>query len=370
MRAIVVRTIKCARLLKRARFFCCQEGKVLIQLRNVAKWFDTKNGRVQAVDDVSLTIDRGEIFGIIGYSGAGKSTLIRLLNRLESPSSGEIEVAGNELTKLSPKELRGVRKNVSMVFQHFNLLWSRTVAENISFPLELIGVPASERKRRVQELVELVGLAGREDSYPSQLSGGQKQRVGIARALATNPEVLLCDEATSALDPKTTDSILELLVSINKKLGLTIVLITHEMHVIQKICHRVAVMEAGKVVETGQVSDVFQHPEQPITKEFVKQIGAVDDLSLTFEHLKERYPSGQIVKLKFLNEMAEQPILSDVLKTHDIGFNIIGGNVTQSQVGALGTLFIQLIGEASEIDRAIASIRSQSVEVEVESDVS
>ncbi|WP_214699365.1 MULTISPECIES: methionine ABC transporter ATP-binding protein [unclassified Exiguobacterium] len=342
----------------------------MIQLRNVAKWFDTKNGRVQAVDDVSLTIDHGEIFGIIGYSGAGKSTLIRLLNRLESPSSGEIEVAGSELTKLSPKELRGVRKNVSMVFQHFNLLWSRTVAENISFPLELIGVPANERKRRVQELVELVGLAGREDSYPSQLSGGQKQRVGIARALATNPEVLLCDEATSALDPKTTDSILELLVSINKKLGLTIVLITHEMHVIQKICHRVAVMEAGKVVETGQVSDVFQHPKQPITKEFVKQIGAVDDLSLTFEHLKERYPSGQVVKLKFLNETAEHPILSDVLKTHDIGFNIIGGNVTQSQVGALGTLFIQLIGEASEIERAIASIRSQSVEVEVESDVS
>lgn len=342
----------------------------MIELKQVKKWFDTKNGRVHAVDDVSLSIETGEIFGIIGYSGAGKSTMIRLLNRLESPSSGSIHVAGSELVGLKPKELRQVRKNVAMVFQHFNLLWSRTVAENIAFPLELAGYSKEDRESRVQELIDLVGLSGREQSYPSQLSGGQKQRVGIARALATKPEVLLCDEATSALDPKTTDSILELLVDINKRLGLTIVLITHEMHVIQKICHRVAVMEAGRVVELGEVEEVFAHPKQPITKEFVKQVSSLEDLTLTFEHLKERYPHGKIVKMTFTHETAERPILSEVVREHAVDFNIIGGSVTQAQVGALGTLFVQFIGGELEVEQAIASIQAKGVEVEVETDVS
>ncbi|MFS8631280.1 MAG: methionine ABC transporter ATP-binding protein, partial [Bacillales bacterium] len=237
----------------------------MITVERVRKVFHSKSGDVLAVKDVSLNIKEGEIFGIIGYSGAGKSTLIRLLNGLETPTSGAITIAGKDITKLKGAELRKMRQQIGMIFQHFNLLWSRTVRGNISFPLEIAGVPKKERQKRVDELIELVGLKGKEDAYPSQLSGGQKQRVGIARALANNPKVLLCDEATSALDPQTTDSILELLQDINEKLGLTIVLITHEMHVIRKICHRVAVMDGGEIVEIGPVLEIFKHPKKPIT---------------------------------------------------------------------------------------------------------
>ena len=243
----------------------------VIQLDNVSKQYKTANGSLTAVDNVSLTIQDREIFGIIGYSGAGKSTMIRLLNGLEKPTSGDVLVNDVNISKARGNALRNARHHISMVFQHFNLLWSRTVAENIAFPLEIAGVKKDVRQKRVKELIALVGLEGRDDAYPSQLSGGQKQRVGIARALANNPTVLLCDEATSALDPETTDAILDLLVSINEKLGLTIVLITHEMHVIRKICHRVAVMEKGKVVEQGNVLEVFQNPQAPITKRFVTQ---------------------------------------------------------------------------------------------------
>src|SRR3954453_17963111 len=238
----------------------------MISIQNVRKIFPGKKGDLKAVDDVNLEIKEGEIFGVIGYSGAGKSTLIRMLNGLELPTKGSVTVAGKEISKIKGAELRKARQEISMIFKHFNLLWSRTVQDNIAFPLEIAGVPAKEREQRVTELIKLVGLEGREDAYPSQLSGGQKQRVGIARALANGPEVLLCDEATSALDPETTDSILDLLVDINEKLGLTIVLITHEMQVIQKICNRVAVMEKGAVVEEGQVLEVFRKPKQPITK--------------------------------------------------------------------------------------------------------
>src|SRR5690625_4223163 len=206
---------------------------------------------------MTLDIDAGEIFGVIGYSGAGKSTFVRLLNRLEEPTAGQVKIDGQNMTQLNMKELRKARQDIGMIFQHFNLLWSRTTEQNIAFPLEVARVPKAERNRRVKELIKLVGLEGREKAYPSQLSGGQKQRVGIARALANNPKILLCDEATSALDPETTNSILDLLVDINEKLGLTIIMITHEMHVIRKICHRVAVMEDGKVVEHGDVLDVF-----------------------------------------------------------------------------------------------------------------
>lgn len=243
----------------------------MISLSNVSKIFRSgfsSGDPIVAVDDVNVTVKDGEIFGVIGYSGAGKSTLIRMLNGLETPTTGSVTVAGNEVSKIKGARLRKARQEISMIFQHFNLLWSRTVFENISFPLEIAGVPAGQRKKRVEELINLVGLDGREQAYPSQLSGGQKQRVGIARALANNPKVLLCDEATSALDPQTTDSILDLLVDINKRLGLTIVLITHEMHVIRKICHRVAVMESGRIVELGPVLDVFKNPVEQITKTF------------------------------------------------------------------------------------------------------
>lgn len=338
----------------------------MIRLQDVGKIYRSKRGAVEAVANVDLTIERGEIFGIIGYSGAGKSTLIRLLNMLEAPTSGSIQIDGVEMTSLKPKELRGVRKNVSMVFQHFNLLWSRTVEENIMFPLELGGFPKAHRKERVAELIQLVGLDGREKAYPSQLSGGQKQRVGIARALASNPDVLLCDEATSALDPKTTDSILELLVDINEKLKLTIVLITHEMHVIQKICHRVAVMEAGKIVEQGPVAEVFRHPKQAMTKEFVKQLTSPSENELTFAKLRGRYPTGKIVQLTFVGSTAESPILAEVMKDSPVLFNIIGGNVGQSQEGALGTLFIQLIGETEATQAVITKLQASDVEVEVD----
>ncbi|WP_203363027.1 methionine ABC transporter ATP-binding protein [Bacillus sp. REN10] len=335
----------------------------MISIANVKKIFATKSGTVTAVDDINLNINQGEIFGIIGYSGAGKSTLIRMLNGLESPSEGSVVVAGREVSNIRGAELRQARQEISMIFQHFNLLWSRTVRENIAFPLEIAGVPKEKRKERVDELIQLVGLEGRGDAYPSQLSGGQKQRVGIARALANNPKVLLCDEATSALDPQTTDSILELLVDINERLGLTIVLITHEMHVIRKICHRVAVMEAGNIVELGPVLDVFKHPKQPITKRFVQQVTEQEESKETIEHLLER--GGKVVKLTFIGEAAEQPVITDLIRNFQISVNIVQGKVSQTQDGAYGSLFVHLTGSEEEVNRAVAYLDQHQVSSEV-----
>lgn len=329
------------------------------------KIYSSRQGKVTAVDNVNLEITEGEIFGVIGYSGAGKSTLIRMLNGLEIPTEGSVIVANNEVSKIKGGSLRKARQEISMIFQHFNLLWSRTVRENIAFPLEIAGVPKGQRMQRVDELIRLVGLEGREDAYPSQLSGGQKQRVGIARALANNPKVLLCDEATSALDPQTTDSILELLVDINKRLGLTIVLITHEMHVIRKICHRVAVMEGGKVVELGPVLDVFKHPKEEITKRFVQQVTEPEETKETIEHLLELYPHGTVVQLGFVGEAAEQPLITNIIRNYQVTVNILQGKISQTQNGSYGTLFIHLDGEKEELSKAIAYIESQQVGVEV-----
>ncbi len=337
----------------------------MITLKNVEKIFKTKNGEVKAVDHVDLQINQGEIYGIIGYSGAGKSTLIRLLNRLEQATSGSVEVAGQDLTKIRGAQLRKARQEIGMIFQHFNLLWSRTVRENIAFPLEIAGVDKAERMKRVDELIKLVGLEGREDAYPSQLSGGQKQRVGIARALANRPKVLLCDEATSALDPQTTDQILDLLVDINKKLGLTIVLITHEMHVIRKICHNVSVMENGKIVEQGSVLEVFRKPQQPITKRFVNQVTEPEETKETIEHLLKKYPDGQVIQLTFVGDDAEQPLINQLIRKFTININILQGKISQTQSGAYGTLFIHLDGSPNEIKEAITFIRSHKVDVEV-----
>ncbi len=329
------------------------------------KIYSSRQGKVTAVDNVNLEITEGEIFGVIGYSGAGKSTLIRMLNGLEIPTVGSVIVANNEVSKIKGSSLRKARQEISMIFQHFNLLWSRTVRENIAFPLEIAGVPKAQRMKRVDELIRLVGLEGREDAYPSQLSGGQKQRVGIARALANNPKVLLCDEATSALDPQTTDSILELLVDINKRLGLTIVLITHEMHVIRKICHRVAVMEGGKVVELGPVLDVFKNPKEEITKRFVQQVTEPEETKETIEHLLELYPHGTVVQLGFVGEAAEQPLITNLIRHYHVTVNILQGKISQTQNGSYGTLFIHLDGEKEELSKAIAYIESQQVGVEV-----
>lgn len=337
----------------------------MIILENVKKIYRSKHGDVTAVDDANLQIEKGEIFGVIGYSGAGKSSLIRLFNQLEKPTSGKITIGERVISAITGKELREARQEIGMIFQHFNLLWSRTVRENIAFPLEIAGVAKEKRNQRVDELIRLVGLEGRGDAYPSQLSGGQKQRVGIARALANNPKVLLCDEATSALDPETTDQILDLLLDINKRLGLTIVLITHEMHVIQKICNRVAVMEKGKIVESGSVLEVFRNPQQDITKRFLKQITDFEDADEAIEHLAEKYPEGKVVKLQFIGEAVERPVLQELMKQDGVEVSILQGNIAQTTSGAYGSLIVHLSGKEDVIAKAIATIQQEQVELEV-----
>lgn len=337
----------------------------MIQINNITKVYKTKNGNFTAVNDVNFSIEKGEIFGIIGYSGAGKSTMIRLLNGLEKPTTGSVIVNGENIAAISGKKLREARQKISMVFQHFNLLWSRTVEDNIAFPLEIAGVPKNERAQRVEKLIQLVGLTGREKAYPSQLSGGQKQRVGIARALANNPEVLLCDEATSALDPETTDSILELLLDINKQLGLTIVLITHEMQVIRKICHRVAVMEAGKVVEQGDVLRVFQNPQADITKKFVSQLSNSHETKESIEQIFANYPTGKIIRLTFIGQKTEQPVMSQLIKQFNVDVNIVHGSISHTTSGPYGTLLVHLDGNEANIDAALKMLEQNEVQTEV-----
>lgn len=340
-----------------------ERGENMIILDQVKKVFQTSSGQVTAVDSVNLEIKKGEIFGIIGYSGAGKSTLIRMLNLLERPTDGTVTIDGKDLTKVSAKELRLARQQIGMVFQHFNLLWSRTVYENIAFSLEIAGVKKNEIKPRVLELIQLVGLSGKENNYPSQLSGGQKQRVGIARALANNPKVLLCDEATSALDPQTTDEILDLLVTINRKYNLTIVLITHEMHVIQKICHHVAIMENGRIVEQGDVLTVFRTPSHSVTKRFVKQVVNEDESLNTLDTLSKQFPDGKIVLLKYFQGNAEKPFITNVIRKYDVDINIIHGKVVQTQDGGSGSLYVQLTG--NDINSALNYLKEAGVEIEV-----
>ncbi|MCF6092376.1 methionine ABC transporter ATP-binding protein [Microaerobacter geothermalis] len=336
----------------------------MIRIKKLEKVFSSGKKQVKALSDINLEVQKGEIFGVIGYSGAGKSTLIRTINMLEPPTSGSIQVSNVEMTRLSVRDLRKARQEIGMIFQHFNLLWSRTVKENIAFPLEIAGVSKENIEKRVNELVELVGLKERADAYPSELSGGQKQRVGIARALANHPKVLLCDEATSALDPKTTDSILDLLKEINEKLGLTIVLITHEMHVIQKICDRVAVIENGKIVEMGTVLEVFSHPKTEIAKRFVKQVTEPDDTLEQLHDWEELLKDGSLVKLSFLGDSAERPLINRLIKKFDVEVNILHGHVNRIQGNSYGTLFLQLIGPEEEQKKAIRFLREEKVEVE------
>lgn len=339
----------------------------MIDISNVTKIFKTKNQNITAVDNVGLHVKKGEIFGVIGYSGAGKSTLIRLLNGLEQPTEGTVTVTGDEISGMSLKDLRRKRQKVSMIFQHFNLLWSRTVAENISFPLEIAGVPKKERRARVAELIRLVGLEGRENNYPSELSGGQKQRVGIARALSNEPQVLLCDEATSALDPETTDEVLDLLVDITKKMSLTIVLITHEMHVIRKICDRAAVMENGKVVEVGPVIELFQNPQSGVTKRFVKDDISDDDHAVAMEEIKAAFPTSTIVKLTFVGTRTKSPIVSQIIRDYGLDVNILSGNIKQTNQESYGHLYIALDINNETLEKITAEFKKHDVTLEVES---
>jgi D-methionine transport system ATP-binding protein len=292
----------------------------MIQIKEVVKTYPARDGGsvVTALDGVTLTINRGDIFGIVGYSGAGKSTLLRLINGLEMPTKGEVIVDGKEISRLKERELRQARQKIGMIFQHFHLLWSRTVRENVAFPLEVAGLPKEQIRKRVDQLLERVGLAERADAYPSQLSGGQKQRVGIARALANEPDILLCDEATSALDPETTASILQLLKEIHREMGITLVLITHEMSVVRQICNKMAVMENGRVVETGMVSSIFSQPQQALTKQFVKELQPStqgDDAS------------GEVVELP----LGDADKLVALAKKHGIRFSVVSGAIAGEQ---------------------------------------
>ena len=337
----------------------------MIRVENVSKTYTGKQGTVEAVKDVSLEISRGEIFGVIGFSGAGKSTLIRLFNGLETVTSGHIYINEKDITTLKRKELLKERQKIAMIFQHFNLLWSRTVEENIAFSLEIAGVPKAERKAKVAELIDLVGLTGREKSYPSQLSGGQKQRVGIARALANDPEVLLCDEATSALDPKTTKDILKLLIEINQELGLTIVLITHEMHVVRQICHRVAVMEEGRVVESGEVIEVFKNPQQPITKQFVGEERVDDEIDEVFHHLSTSLRPGIAVRIQYLGDRTGDAVLSEAIRKLDATVSILQAKVNITQKGILGSMIILIEEESSKAEEVIEYLKQAEIIVEV-----
>ncbi|RRC93099.1 ATP-binding cassette domain-containing protein [Erysipelotrichaceae bacterium OH741_COT-311] len=338
----------------------------MIELKNVSKIYHTPNQIIRAVDDVSLTIKDHEIFGIIGFSGAGKSTVIRLINQLETQTSGEVYIDGVNMKELSLKQLAKKRIKIGMIFQHFNLMWSKTVFQNIELALEIANVKKEDRKEKVMKLIQLVGLIGKEYSYPSQLSGGQKQRVGIARALANDPDILLCDEATSALDPQTTFAILDLLNDINHKLGITIVMITHQMEVVSKICHRVAVMSEGKVIEEGSVQDIFQHPKHEITKVFVSSVSSTSEVSDLMTSLKKMYPTGHIIRLNFTGDISNKAILANVMKHTGVEISIINANITSSQQGPIGILYCH-ITEAfcNQLDVVVNHLKQEGVIVEV-----
>lgn len=342
--------------------------RILIKIKNLKKTYESKSGNIYALKDISLEIKKGEIFGIIGQSGAGKSTLIRCINRLEEPTSGNVVVAGQDITQLSEFELRKARYEIGMIFQHFNLLASRTIYENVAFPLEIQGVSKREIEERVKPLLELVGLGERANYYPSQLSGGQKQRVGIARALASNPKVLLCDEATSALDPQTTKSILELLKDINKKFNLTIVLITHEMQVIKEICDKVAVIEGGTIIEQGEILEVFTNPQQQTTKEFISVINN-QELPAVVKHLKlspTPIENGNLIlRLAFIGSSTEEPIISGIIRRFDVNTSILYGNIDYIKDVPYGTLVVELAGEGTNIQKALSYLQEQNLKTEV-----
>lgn len=340
----------------------------MIELRHISKDFGTGEHAVHAVQDVSLTVETGEIFGIIGFSGAGKSTLVRCINLLERPTSGEVLLDGQELTALPPKQLRQTRKKIGMIFQHFNLMPSRTVAGNVAYPLRGSGLSREQIAAKVQSLLELVGIGNKADAFPSQLSGGQKQRVAIARALANDPSVLLCDEATSALDPQTTKAILHLLRDLNAKLGLTIVLITHEMAVVREICHRVAVMEHGRVAEQGEVFNIFVDPRQDITRSFIRttsNLQKVEELIAADSPVTRLKPGELIIRLSYVQRNAAEPLISVVTKLFDVSLNIIFADINIVQDAPIGGTVAIISGERSHITKAIEYFIDKNVGVEV-----
>ena len=343
----------------------------MIELKDVTKVYNSGNQKVQALSGIDLKVDEGEIFGVIGFSGAGKSSLIRCVNLLERPTSGSVIVDGRDLTKLTAKQVREVKRNIGMVFQHFNLLNSKTVFHNVAMPLLLANVSKTEIKQRVDELLEFVGLSDKANKYPDQLSGGQKQRIGIARALATRPSILLCDEATSALDPQTTGSILQLLKKVNREYNITILMITHEMAVIREICDKVAVIEGGEIIEEGSVFDVFSAPKTETAKNFVSSVmnDAIPD-SIK-QMIDEHDGLRQIYRINFVGDVVSKPLLSELAKKFAVDVNVLFGNITELQGTPFGNLIVEFMGDEKEIKRALMYINQKNVAIkEVRSHVS
>ncbi len=342
----------------------------MIELRGITQTYQGSQGPVEALKGIDLTIQPGEVFGIIGKSGAGKSSLVRVINLLNRPTTGRVIVGGQDLTQLNDAQLREARREIGMVFQHFNLLSSRTVFDNAALPLELAGMDKAAIRARVNPLLELVGLAHLADRYPAQISGGQKQRVGIARALASRPKVLLSDEATSALDPETTRSILDLLRQVNRELGLTVVLITHQMQVIKQVADRVAVIEAGRIVEQGRVLDVFTHPQQAITKSLIDEILPQELPASVLDHVRKLAGqlgagrTGQLLRLSYAGDSAYQPILSQLIRQFGVDMSILHGQVDEIQDETFGSLAVYASGDADSVRGAVAHLRAGGVEVE------
>ncbi|WP_072281922.1 methionine ABC transporter ATP-binding protein [Rappaport israeli] len=336
----------------------------MIRLNHLNKIYTHRGKTIPALEDVSLHVPKGQIYGVVGQSGAGKSTLIRCVNLLERPTSGQVIVDNQDLTKLSANQLNKARHNIGMIFQHFNLLSSRNVFDNIALPLELIGLSRKKIEEKVLPLLELTGLSDKRHHYPSQLSGGQKQRVAIARALASEPKVLLSDEATSALDPHTTDAILELLNDINQKLGLTILMITHEMEVVKKICHSVALIEGGKLVEHNQIENFFSNPQSPLGKRFIAQIHKFD-LPAHIQQQLSAQGNHPVIKLTFDGEHVGLPILSSLTEKFGIHINIMQAKIEHIRTINMGLLIAELIGSPNQTQQALAHLQALPITTEI-----
>lgn len=335
----------------------------MIEFKNISKHYELKGQTIRALDQINLEIPAGSIFGIIGYSGAGKSTLIRLINLLERPNQGQVIINQKDFTALDARALRQERANIGMIFQHFNLLQTKTVADNIEMPLRLLGVSKDQREKRLNELLEFIDLKHKKDAFPDELSGGQKQRVGIARALANHPKILLCDEATSALDPQTTKSVLALLKKINQEQGITIVMVTHEMDVIESVCDFVAVMEQGKVIETGSTLEIFSQPQHPTTKNFIQTV-LQQQLPVNILNNLENQNHKSIYSLQFLGTSAQETVVQAAIKQFDVSLNILFANMTEINGSVIGQMFIQLLGDAESIRQTIDFFEKNGVKVE------
>ena len=332
-----------------------------ILIQDVSKTFETKDGSVQALNHVSLSIETGDIYGIIGMSGAGKSTLVRCMNFLEVPSEGKVLIDGKSLSEFSPKELRKEREKIGMIFQHFNLLMQKNVLENVCFPLYIQGKKKAEARAKALELLEIVGLADRAKAYPAQLSGGQKQRVAIARALASDPQILLCDEATSALDPQTTSSILELLQGINQKFGITIVIITHQMSVVREICTHVAIMKDGEVKEQGLVEEIFSHPKSQVAKELISKDSGndVESKKLTQSEIQD----GEIVRIVFSENSAFEPVIANLILTFHEPVNILKANTKNVGGVAKGEMILQFMSDSTNVPEMKKFLTERGLEI-------